>query len=334
MVHTDATALLRPKTGLKDMFIDLQPGGGDAPVAKRGLHDPDRGDAARRQPRRDPLGARHRHARLPAAAGQRRSAGASKGRGGDLRDLLAPLRADPPRPRARQRRGRRRAASSCATSISSLNPAQRRAGQARRRPRAAGQLLLRASSTRSPRSRPTSPPPCTSCRARCADDRHARPRRQRSPSVLGPTTEKLRPAARALAPANEAVRPFAKEATPQLRERHPPVRARVAPAGARPAAGLDAQPPTPRPPDAGRSLRSTTSSTCSATTRTAARARSKAARQEGYLFWLAWLNTLGHRSCSRPPTPTACSARSRSRRRARRSSRSCRRSRRSSSPRC
>ena len=26
MVHTDATALLRPKTGLKDMFIDLDPG--------------------------------------------------------------------------------------------------------------------------------------------------------------------------------------------------------------------------------------------------------------------------------------------------------------------
>ena len=26
MVHTDATALLRPKTGLKDMFIQLEPG--------------------------------------------------------------------------------------------------------------------------------------------------------------------------------------------------------------------------------------------------------------------------------------------------------------------
>src|SRR5687767_765302 len=34
LVHTNATALLRPKTGLKDMFIDLEPGGGDAPVAK------------------------------------------------------------------------------------------------------------------------------------------------------------------------------------------------------------------------------------------------------------------------------------------------------------
>ncbi len=34
LVHTDAKALLRPKTGLKDMFIELQPGSKSAPVAK------------------------------------------------------------------------------------------------------------------------------------------------------------------------------------------------------------------------------------------------------------------------------------------------------------
>jgi len=33
VVHTDATALLRPKTGLKDMFIELDPGTKRAPVA-------------------------------------------------------------------------------------------------------------------------------------------------------------------------------------------------------------------------------------------------------------------------------------------------------------
>ena len=33
-VHTDATALLRPKTGLKDMFIELDPGTGRAPRAR------------------------------------------------------------------------------------------------------------------------------------------------------------------------------------------------------------------------------------------------------------------------------------------------------------
>src|SRR5438270_1169513 len=33
IIHTDATALLRPKTGLKDMFIELNPGTPGAPVA-------------------------------------------------------------------------------------------------------------------------------------------------------------------------------------------------------------------------------------------------------------------------------------------------------------
>jgi phospholipid/cholesterol/gamma-HCH transport system substrate-binding protein len=36
LVHTDATALLRPKTGLKDMFIELDPGTDRAPLAKAG----------------------------------------------------------------------------------------------------------------------------------------------------------------------------------------------------------------------------------------------------------------------------------------------------------
>jgi phospholipid/cholesterol/gamma-HCH transport system substrate-binding protein len=36
LIHTDATALMRPKTGLKDMFIEVQPGSKSAPVAKPG----------------------------------------------------------------------------------------------------------------------------------------------------------------------------------------------------------------------------------------------------------------------------------------------------------
>jgi len=40
VVHTDATALLRPKTGLKDMFIELNPGTKSAPVAKPGYTIP------------------------------------------------------------------------------------------------------------------------------------------------------------------------------------------------------------------------------------------------------------------------------------------------------
>lgn len=40
LVHTDATALLRPKTGLKDMFIELNPGSHGAPVAQAGWSIP------------------------------------------------------------------------------------------------------------------------------------------------------------------------------------------------------------------------------------------------------------------------------------------------------
>jgi len=36
LIHTDATALLRPRTGLKDMFIELDPGSRSAPTAKPG----------------------------------------------------------------------------------------------------------------------------------------------------------------------------------------------------------------------------------------------------------------------------------------------------------
>jgi phospholipid/cholesterol/gamma-HCH transport system substrate-binding protein len=36
LVHSDATALLRPRTGLKDMFVELDPGTRDAPLMKAG----------------------------------------------------------------------------------------------------------------------------------------------------------------------------------------------------------------------------------------------------------------------------------------------------------
>ncbi len=40
LIHTDATALLRPKTGLKDMFVEVTPGSSSAPVAKPGFTIP------------------------------------------------------------------------------------------------------------------------------------------------------------------------------------------------------------------------------------------------------------------------------------------------------
>jgi phospholipid/cholesterol/gamma-HCH transport system substrate-binding protein len=40
LIHTDATALLRPRTGLKDMFIELNPGSSGAPTVKPGFTIP------------------------------------------------------------------------------------------------------------------------------------------------------------------------------------------------------------------------------------------------------------------------------------------------------
>src|SRR3954451_23029043 len=40
VIHTDASALLRPKTGLKDMFVELNPGTTAAPRAKSGHEIP------------------------------------------------------------------------------------------------------------------------------------------------------------------------------------------------------------------------------------------------------------------------------------------------------
>jgi phospholipid/cholesterol/gamma-HCH transport system substrate-binding protein len=40
LVHEDASAILRPRTGLKDMFLSVDPGTRDAPVAKEGFTIP------------------------------------------------------------------------------------------------------------------------------------------------------------------------------------------------------------------------------------------------------------------------------------------------------
>jgi phospholipid/cholesterol/gamma-HCH transport system substrate-binding protein len=40
LIHQDATALLRPKTGLKDMFIEVEPGTDKSPVMAAGAHIP------------------------------------------------------------------------------------------------------------------------------------------------------------------------------------------------------------------------------------------------------------------------------------------------------
>jgi phospholipid/cholesterol/gamma-HCH transport system substrate-binding protein len=286
LVHTNATALLRPKTGLKDMFIDLQPGGGDAPVAKRGFTIP----ISATQPDVNPdevlsvldTDTREYLQLLVNGLGQ-----GLKGRGGDLRDLLArfePTHRDLALVNgqvATRRTQLRHLVSSL--NILSTELAKHDDDLAR---------LVNSSSAvfdsfaKEQANVSSAVHELPSTLSQTTDTLN---RVDTFAELLGPTTEKLRPAARALAPANEAVRPFAKEATPQLRksirpfvrESRPLVRD-LKPVSARAAAAapnltqvflrfnhflnlLGYNPGGKEGPD-------------------------KATRQEGYLFWLAWLN--------------------------------------------
>ena len=69
--------LLRPRTGLKDMFLALDPGSRSRARRSRGRDDPRGQHAARRELGRDPGDARRRHAGLPQAADRRRGEGSA-----------------------------------------------------------------------------------------------------------------------------------------------------------------------------------------------------------------------------------------------------------------
>ena len=286
LVHTNATALLRPKTGLKDMFIDLQPGGGDAPVAKRGFTIP----ISATQPDVNPdevlsvldTDTREYLQLLVNGLGQ-----GLKGRGGDLRDLLA--RFEPTHRDLALVNGqvatRRKQLRHLVSSLNVLSTELAKHDDDLAR-------LVNSSSAvfdsfaKEQANVSSAVHELPSTLSQTTDTLN---RVDTFAELLGPTTEKLRPAARALAPANEAVRPFAKEATPQLRksirpfvrESRPLVRD-LRPVSTRAAATapnltqvflrfnhflnlLGYNPGGKEGPD-------------------------KATRQEGYLFWLAWLN--------------------------------------------
>ena len=249
LVHTNATALLRPKTGLKDMFIDLEPGGGEAPVAKQGFTIPIRAT----QPDVNPdevLGVLDTDTREYLQLLVNGLGRGLEGRGGDLRDLFA--RFEPThRDLARVNGAVADAAQAAAPPDHLAQRAQQGARVARRRPRPARRLLRRrvrlvrqgAGQRLERRAR--------AAEHAAADHRHARARRDVRRAARPDDRRSCARRARALDPANQAVRPFATRGDAAAAQEHPPVRARVAPARARPAPGLRA-PRRGRPgPDAG-----------------------------------------------------------------------------------
>jgi phospholipid/cholesterol/gamma-HCH transport system substrate-binding protein len=285
LVHTDASALLRPKTGLKDMFIELDPGTSSAPRAKEGwtlpikntLPDvnPDEVLAALDTDTRD-------YVKLLANGAGR---GLDK-RGKDLEEVFArfePTNRDIARVTSEVEKRR--------TNLRRLtNSLQRLNTELASRDDDLAQLVAASADV---------------FRAFASENGNISLAVQRFPGalrqttdtlgrverfakVLRPTADKLRPAVRALNRANHSLTPFAREATPILRnEIRPFVRA------ARPVV-RDLKTPGKQLADATPDL------TRSFTVLNhlfdlfsynpgGREGPEKANREEGYLFWIAWV---------------------------------------------
>ena len=285
LVREDATALLRPRTGLKDMFIELQPGSDEAPAADAGYTIPISNTAPDVNPdevlaeldadTRDYLKL------LIGDAGR-----GLDGRGEDLREVLR--RFEPThRDLARVNTAvatRRKNLRHLITSLDTLN----------------GELASRSDDLAGlVTSSSTVMDEFASEEANISAAVHELPgalqqttdtmtRVQRYATLLGPTAEKLRPAARALAPANEAVQPLARDATPLLRDDiRPFVReARPVARDLRPAAHNLAE-ATPALTKSFVALN--TFLNLAAFNPGGREDPNQASRQEGYLFWAAWV---------------------------------------------
>jgi phospholipid/cholesterol/gamma-HCH transport system substrate-binding protein len=286
LVRTNATALLRPKTGLKDMFVDLQPGTNDKPAVKEGFTIPIRAT----QPDINPdeilsvLDTDTRDYLQLLVNGLGR--GLDK-RGGDLRDLFA--RFEPTHRDLERVNGavatRRHNLSHLVTSLNILSKelASHDDDLARLVDSSAAVFGAFASESRNVSTAVRELP------GTLHQTTDTLQRVNTFAQLLGPTTEKLRPAARALDPANHAVRPFAREAAPQIqksirpfvRESRPlvrdlhPVSTRLAKAA----------------PDITQDfMRFNHFLNLLGYNQNGREGPDKASRQESYLFWLAWLN--------------------------------------------
>jgi phospholipid/cholesterol/gamma-HCH transport system substrate-binding protein len=288
MIHTDATALLRPRTGLKDMFLDLRPGSDAAPVAEAGWTLPiaatapdvnlDEVLAELDADTRDYLKL------LISDAGR-----GLKGRGLDLREVFArfePTHRDLARVNgavAQRRQNLRR----LIHSLNQLNGELARHGQDLSGLVDASEAVLhqfateQANVSAAVRELPGALAQTTDTLGRV----------QRFAEALKPAATHLVPAARALPAANAALIPLGREGAPLLsRDIRPFVReSRPVVRDLRPAAkGL-----AKSTPPLTRAFVQLNSFFNMLAYNPGGREAPSADRQEGYLFWLAWLQHMG-----------------------------------------
>jgi phospholipid/cholesterol/gamma-HCH transport system substrate-binding protein len=213
LVHTNATALLRPKTGLKDMFIELNPGNPSAPVAKQSWAIPMQNTLPDVNP--DEVlslldGDTRDYLRLLISGG----AEGLKGRGVDLRNLLH--RFEPTTRDLARINGllstRHQNLSHLIHSLNLLNAELASKGPQLSELISASSTVFRAfASEQSNLSRAVGLLPGALHQTTVTLGKV-----QTYANVLGPTADRLRPAVRSLDVANHAIIPFARQSAPIL----------------------------------------------------------------------------------------------------------------------
>jgi phospholipid/cholesterol/gamma-HCH transport system substrate-binding protein len=216
LVHEDATALLRPRTGLKDMFVELDPGRRSAPVMDDGDTIPIENTA----PDVDAdeiLSMMDRDARDYLVLLINGAGGGLRNRGGDLREVfrrLQPLHRDIRRVNgaiAERRRNLARLIHDYGGTVDELG----------RRDRDLAQLVSSSSAVFESLSREELNISLAINRLPPTLDQLERTlgRVEELGRVMPPAFEALRPAVRQLDTTNDQVRPFALEAAPTLRDK-------------------------------------------------------------------------------------------------------------------
>jgi len=284
LVHRDAKALLRPRTGLKDMYVQILPGSNDAPLVKAGDRialqntstDVDLDEIL------STLDGRTRDYITLLANG---AGNGLKGRGGDLAELFRRYGVTA-RDLALVNRSVGREQAALRRVVSSLARINRELAE---RPDDLSQLVdsssatFRAFASEEDRLRETVGELPDTLRRATATLNKVRPFAEE----LGPAATALRPTARALDTANRRLRPFARATEPIIREQLRPFAREARPVvrDLRPAA-LDLSAAFPEIRRSGAVLNRFLNML--GHNPNGRQASGAEGREEGYLFWLAW----------------------------------------------